>query len=72
MPFVGSAHAAHPALAVTNADDADDALDPGVDGADPDDGGTAVARAVEAEATGIDPGPQERKVSAAWTSATRP
>ena len=57
-PFVRAAHAAHPPSPVADAHDADDALDARIDGADPHDGGAAVAGAVDAETRRIDAGLQ--------------
>ena len=54
MPFVGPAHASHPALAVTDAHHADDAADPPVDRAGPYRRRAAVAGAVKAQPTLVD------------------
>jgi hypothetical protein len=64
--FIRAAYAAHPARPVADAHHRDNALDAQIDGCDEDDGGAAIARAVDAEARGIDLG-----LRAAWTSATR-
>jgi hypothetical protein len=59
--FIRAAYAAHPARPVADSHHRDNAPDAQIDGCDEDDGAAAIARAVDAEARGIDLGLRAEK-----------